>query len=109
EYWGGIARKGNAYTAQIRLLKNGAWTTLASVPIVAPSGRATLKFDVVGTSLELSINGNLIVSAANASIIAGGVTGSYGDAGSAVWPAQATAVNRPLTTLPFADSFTQPD
>ncbi len=109
EVWGGIARNGNAYTAQIRLLQNGAWKTLVSVPITALTGRTSLKFDVVGTSLELSVNGSLVASTASAAVTGAGSVGAYFDVGSIIWPTEAVAISRPVITLPFSDSFTQAD
>jgi hypothetical protein len=107
EYWGGIVRSGNSYTAQIRLLLNGVWQTLASVSIAGLTGRTTLKFDVVGTSLELYVNGKLVASAASASLQTSGTVGSYSSAGTIIWPADASAVSRPLTPVPFGDAFDQ--
>jgi hypothetical protein len=109
EYWAGVARNGSTYTAQIKLLQNGVWHVLASGPAPTFTPGSTLTFDVVGTSLALSINGNEVLSVANGVLKTSGSAGSFSSAGTIIWPTQATAVTRTNATLPFSDDFTQAD
>jgi hypothetical protein len=109
QYYGGISRTANGYTALIRLYRNGVWSTLASTPIASLSGRNTLKLDVIGTTLELSLNGNLLLSTPSGALKLAGATGTYSDVGGMIWPAAATSVSRPLAALPFTDGFAQAD
>jgi hypothetical protein len=62
---------------------------------------------VVGTTLQLSVGGVPVVSAANATLQGAGSVGTYSSPGSQVWPATVTAVTRSNVTLPFSDSFAQ--
>ena len=53
------------------------------------------------------MSGAVVASAVNGAVQTSGSVGSFSDAGSVIWPAEATAINRPAPTLPFTDSFTQ--
>jgi hypothetical protein len=106
EYWGGLVHTGNTYTAQIRKLVNGTWTTLASKPVsFKPSGM--LELDVVGTSLSLSFNGTVLITAVDSSVRGAGGFGSYDSPLSHVWPATATALIRQAASWPYSNALSQ--
>lgn len=69
QYWGGIAYSGGRYYAQIWEANNGSWTRLSQTQI--SSGNVSLKFEVVGTSLKLYVNGTLTNSATDSTLTSG--------------------------------------
>lgn len=69
QYWGGIAYSGGRYYAQIWESNNGSWTRLSQTQI--SSGSVTLKFEVIGTTLKLYVNGTLSVSATDSTLTTG--------------------------------------
>ncbi len=50
-----------------------------------------MRFTVVGTSLTLPVDGNVVATAADAHVQGAGGVGSYSSPGSSIWPAQAGA------------------
>jgi len=82
-----MATSANAYTAYIDLYVNGAKTTLFSQNYTGSVSTAvlgkTLEFDVVGSSLQLSLNGS-IVAYANDSTFATGSVGMLTSGGPVV-------------------------
>jgi hypothetical protein len=107
EYWAGLTRTAKGYLAQIARVVNGSWQTLVSVPVAPASGANVLRFEAVGTSLDLYLGGQLVASAADAAVQGAGGAGTYASAGSVVWPPRATALPHPAVALPFADGFGQ--
>lgn len=73
-YLGTICKTGNKATAQIWKNLLGTWTLLSQASVSA-SINGTLKFDAIGSSLKLYLNNNIIASATDASIVAGGRIG----------------------------------
>jgi hypothetical protein len=92
EYWGGLTSSGTTYLAQIRRLDAGTWTTLASVPLSSFTPGSTLQFETLGTTLQLSLGGNVLATVADSAIQATGSAGTYSSPGSDILPAQATAL-----------------
>jgi hypothetical protein len=85
QYLGMIGQDSGRYTAYIYRNVGGNWTLLKSGSI--SSGSGTLKFEVEGTSLRLSFNGTLILSATDSSITSAGAVGIR------AWDAGATIDN----------------
>jgi len=106
-YWGGLALNGTSYTAQIKRLSNGSWQLLASAPLSGFVPGSVLEFDVVGTSLRLSVGGVPVVSAADTAFQGAGSVGTDSAPGSVIWPAKANVITRTAVTLPFSDGFSQ--
>jgi hypothetical protein len=99
---------GGSLTADIWRSLNGAWALLASVPVSSSSG--TLRFDVVGTSLNLYLNDLLTASATDGSITAPGSVGLRGYGAGVSWDDfSASAVTGSGATLPFNDNFNRAD
>ena len=107
EYLAGVARSGNSYSAQIKLLLNGKWQTLASTALGSFTPDEMLSFEVVGTTLDLSLGDNLIASAVDSHLQGAGSAGNYSSPGSLIWPATATTVVHKLDSLPYSNNFTQ--
>jgi hypothetical protein len=101
-YLGNLVRNNGTTTAQILVNVNGVWTVLASANVNV-SGTATLRFDVVGNSLKLFVNGDLVAFAFDSSL----ASGQVGLRGAAATFDNFTSNLRLLTTptLPFTDSF----
>ena len=105
--WGGLVNNGTSYTAEIRTLVNGKWTTLAFVPVANGTADGVLGLEVVGTNVQLSLNGNVLLTAAQSSITTAGAIGTYATPGSYIEPAQATSITQALVALPFLDAFNE--
>src|SRR5262249_29669585 len=69
----------------------------------------TLRFEVVGTSLKLYLNGKVIAGASDTSLRAAGAVGSDSSPSSVVWPTVATNIVRTPGTLPYSNNFDQPN
>jgi hypothetical protein len=100
---------GGALTADIWRSLNGAWTLLASAPVSSSSG--TLRFDVIGTSLGLYLNGALAASAQDSMIAGPGSVGVRGYNPGISWTnfAANAVTGSSGASLPFADNFNRPD
>ena len=73
-YYGSIvATSADKYTAYIYLNVNGAWTALFGQNYTGTATGKTLEFDVVGSSLQLFLNGSLVANASNSTFTTGGV------------------------------------
>ena len=72
-YMGTLVRTSAGVTGQIWKNVNGAWSRVGLSGATASSG--TLRLDVIGSSLTLSLNGTAIVSAKDSSITAAGAVG----------------------------------
>ena len=72
-YLGTLVRSSAGVTGQIWKNVNGVWSRVGISGIAASSG--TLRFDVIGSSLTLSLNGTAIVSAQDSSITTAGAVG----------------------------------
>jgi hypothetical protein len=96
EYWGGLTSigRGTTYLAQIQRQVAGTWTTLASVPLSSFTPGSTLQFETIGTTLQLSLGGNVLATVADSAIRAAGSVGTYSTPGSVIEPAHATALTR---------------
>jgi hypothetical protein len=105
--WGGIVNTGGVYSAQIRRLSGGTWQTLASTPVANFLSDSTLELQVVGTTIQLSLGGTVLLSAADSTLLAAGGAGDFATPGSVIWPAQATAIDRTQVPLPFSDALDQ--
>jgi uncharacterized repeat protein (TIGR01451 family) len=108
----------NFYLGQFRSIGNGqfqaaifdniggAWNTLA-VGSTVNSGTGTLEFEVVGSSLKLLLNNQVIAYAQDSSITAPGSVGMRLSLGATVNSFSANTVTVPTSqNLPFTDNFT---
>ncbi|MEY3033245.1 MAG: hypothetical protein RLZZ622_1720, partial [Planctomycetota bacterium] len=106
-YWGGLRRKNGGYVALIRRSTNGFWETLSQQPVAAGSG--LVRFDVVGDSLKLFVDGELVGFARDRMIPAAGAVGVRSTSGTAIDDFTATEVLLPMATFPFQDRFSAAD
>jgi hypothetical protein len=72
-YYAGITDSNGVYTAQIWGNLDGTWNLLALTTLGKGTGR--LRFEVVGASLKLFLDGDLIASAGDTAITGPGYTG----------------------------------
>ena len=73
-YYGAImATSANTYTASISLYVNGSRTVLFSQSYTGTATAQTLQFDVVGSSLQLTLNDSIVAYANDTTFAAGGV------------------------------------
>lgn len=103
-YYGVLVRSGGTTTAQIYVNVDGVWTLLGSAN-VSVGATVTLRFDVVGSSLKLFVNGTLAVYAFDSTF----TTGTFGIRGSTnvTFDNFSIDVRTPTTpALPFNESFT---
>jgi hypothetical protein len=70
QYYAGLAYRSGRYYSEIWESTNGSWTRLSQVQ-VASNGTASLRFEVIGTSLKLYVNGVLRNSVTDATLTSG--------------------------------------
>ena len=78
-YLGALVNNNGVYTAEIWRNVGGTWAQLASVPIV--SGGGLVAFRVQDDSLELYLDGQLVVATVDSAVSGGGRTGIRTDGG----------------------------
>jgi hypothetical protein len=64
-----------------------------------------LQFVTIGTTLQLSLNGNVLATVTDSAIRNAGSAGTYSTAGSTVWPAHAAPIARSVPTGSFSDKL----
>jgi len=69
QYWAGIRYSNGQYSAEIWKAVNSSWTRLSTTAVT--SGTAAIRFEVIGSSLGLFVNGTLATSAADTSLTSG--------------------------------------
>ena len=110
-YLGTLSRVTGGYNGRIWRHGAAGWVLIASG--AAAGGSGTLRFEVVGSSLTLSLNGRQIAAAFDTAITRAGAVGiRFVAAGASADNFLANALVPPLTvngTLPFADNFNRPD
>ena len=106
-YWGGLRRKNGGNVALIRRSVNGIWETLSEQPVTNGSG--FVRFDVVGDSLKLFLDGTLVGFVRDRVLTAAGEVGFRSTAGTAVDDFTVAAVMPPTATFPFRDDFALAD
>ncbi len=107
-YWAGLIGVNGSFQAVIYRNVNGTWTQLnAATPVMLPSSTNTLRFDVVGPSLKLFINGNLAAFANDTVLTAPGTAGLRSGNGVTIANFSASALTLNSNTLPFTDNFTR--
>jgi subtilisin family serine protease len=72
-YWAGLEKVGDAYFGRIWVNNGIHWKLLASVPVAGGSGR--IRFDCIGPSLSLFLNGVKIASAYDTTLTVPGSVG----------------------------------
>ncbi|MGL4552109.1 MAG: hypothetical protein ACRC33_13090, partial [Gemmataceae bacterium] len=106
-YHGGVyAAPNGTYTANIYRSVNGVNTLLVSRPVA--TGTGALRFEAVGNSLKLFLNGTLLAFAYDGTIAAGGTVGFRGSvAGTRFdnFDADTVTLSDPNATVPFTDDF----
>jgi uncharacterized protein YkwD len=103
-YLGQVVATQGAYTAWIWRVANGQRTNLASVPVTRGSG--TLRFQVVGSSLKLFVNGQMVAFAFD-STLTSGTPGIQVTTGAQLSHFEVAALSPVAVALPFTDSFAQ--
>ena len=98
-----LSTSATGYTAFIFKDVNGAFAQLYSKAYFG-SSTGTLLFQLVGPSLDLYLNGNLIANAVDTTLTSGSV-GMAATAGSALTQFSAVAITQTAVTLPFTDTF----
>ena len=102
-YWGGLRRKNGGYVALIRRSVDGIWETLSEEPLA--SGAGLVRFDVVGDSLKLFLDGGLVGFVRDRVLTTGGEAGFRSTAGTAVEDFAVAEVVLPTAAFPFRDNF----
>jgi hypothetical protein len=105
-YIGGVTSTGaSSAVAYIFRNVNGTWTSLFSQSI-ASSASGTLRFEAVGPSLKLFLNGNLVAFSDDNQLTSGTV-GMRTSTGAAVanFSASTLTLNNNGNALPFGDTF----
>ena len=107
-YYGAIvATSADTYTAYISLNVNGTWAPLFSQNYTGTPGGETLDFDVVGSSLQLSLNGSLVAYANDSTFATGGVGMLTWGGPVAVSNFKATPITQQTASSnAYSDSFT---
>jgi hypothetical protein len=106
-YLGQVIGQGGKFTASLYRYQGGAFTPLGSaVPL--NSGSGTLRLNVEGRSLTLFLNGQPLTSAYDLTFTSG-TTGVRGGPGATLGNFAGGPVGLTAVTLPFSDTFTQPD
>ncbi len=100
-YLGGLVNTGSSVTAYLYKNLNGVFTLLQSTTVSGGATSGTLEFVTSGTSLTLTYNGVLLLSATDSSLSAGSV-GLRSTAGATITSFSASA---PVSGLPFSDNF----
>jgi hypothetical protein len=72
-YVGQIEGNNGVFTASIRRNINGKWTVLKSAQVA--SGTGLLRFEVVGSALTLTLDGNTVVTTTDIAISGTGLAG----------------------------------
>jgi hypothetical protein len=92
----------------IRMHLNGTWTTLAAGSILPTATSGTVEFEVVGSSLKLFLNGNLLAYAYNSRLTSGtvGIRANRGVSWGNFTAAAVQLVG--VSSLPFSDPFNHP-
>lgn len=103
-YMGVLVNFNGSLFAQIYRNLNGSWVLLSSA-MVGVGGTVTLRFDVIGTSLRLFVNGSLATSTSDSALITGKV-GIRASAGTTIDDFSATQRLQLVTPIPFLDNFT---
>jgi len=108
-YWGVYYRSDSGYAAQIYKHTGGSPIALRSVNVSGPIGN--LRFEAIGTTLNLYFNNTLVTSVIDDTLRRAGAVGVRQTGGTFDNFAAVAAVP-PLTqnaTLPFSDNFNRPD
>jgi hypothetical protein len=72
-YWAGLEKVGDAYFGRIWLNSGIRWQLLASTPVAVGSGR--IRFDCIGSSLTLYLNGAKLLSVRDTTLPGPGAVG----------------------------------
>ena len=106
-YYGSIvATSSNTYTAYIYMYVDGIRTSLFSQNYAGTATGKTLEFDVVGTSLQLFLNGSIVAYANNSTFATGGVGMLTSGGAVVVSNFNAVAITQPTASYPFAITST---
>ena len=105
---GFVVAGSNSYTAYIYSDVNGTWTSLFNHTYSgSAAANSTLMFDAVGSSLILSLNGNIIGCATDAVLAStAGSVGMWTSSGAVMSNFVAAPVTLQTASNPFSDNFT---
>jgi hypothetical protein len=105
-YWGGLVGINGAFQAVIYRNVGGVWTRLnASTPVTLSSQTNTLRFEAVGPSLKLFLNGKLTTFATDTILAGPGTVGLRSGNGVTIANFSAGALTLNNLSLPFTDNF----
>jgi hypothetical protein len=101
-YLGQVVGNNGRFAAYLYRNLRGTWALLASGP--AARGTGTLRLEVVGSSLKLFLNGQLLTYAFDSSPVSG-ITGVWGGAGATLGNFAGGPISLDSAALPFTDGF----
>src|SRR5262249_5099794 len=110
QYFGQVQKTASGYVASIYRNLNGVWSALAAptpVNVSGFTGTGTLRFEAVGPSLKLFLNGTMVAFASDGALTTGTV-GMGTTAGASLTAFSAGALTPTTPTLPFSDTFGSP-
>ena len=103
-YLASLKGSNGVYTASISRNLKGVWTVLSSATV--SSGSGTLRFETVGTSLKLFLNGQLLTYAYDSKLTSGSVGVRGFDTSDLCGISTRPRLAPVMQTLPFSDNFT---
>jgi len=106
-YWGGIRQDGDGFLAEIGRQVNGVWTSLVAEPLSV--GEGLVRFEVLGDSLKLFVDGQLAVFAYDTLITTAGRIGIQGTFEVVIDDFTYSTLRRAAAQVPFRDFFNLSD
>jgi hypothetical protein len=104
-YWGGLVKAGGDVRAEIWRSLNGDWAQLASADVPDGLTNRAVRFETVGWSLKLFVDGGLAAYAFDASLLEPGRFGIRGAQGGSFDNFRLDGISRLTADLPFSDDF----
>jgi hypothetical protein len=109
-YWGGLYGVNGSFQAFIDRNVGGVWTQLNPVtPITLTSSTNTVRFEVVGPSLKLFVNGTLAAFASDTALTAPGTVGLRSGFTVNIDNFMASVITLNSVAPPFNDNFDRAD
>ena len=106
-YWGGLRQSGDGFLAEIGRQVNGTWKSLATVAL--STGEGLVRFEVLGDSLKLFVDGRLELAINDGGITSSGRVGFQGTFEVVFDDFTSATLQRPAARLPFRDFFYRAD
>jgi hypothetical protein len=109
-YWAGLVGVNGSFQAVNYRNVAGTWTQLnALTPLTLTAATNTLRFEVVGPSLKLVVDGSLVAFANDTVLTSPGTVGLRSGNGITIDNFSATSLFLSGNDLPFTDNFNQAD